>query len=212
MNKALNCIWQSSVIALLCGVMAISPACTFGVDTVLSDIDLVLQTGSVVCSTIGIVLPADSAACQAVAAIGVTGITTIKTAYDAYKASGAVTDLAKLQAALAAIKANLPAELAAIHISDTAAVTVVTNWVSMIVSTVNEIISLVPELQTSAPAVSAHRIGARAAVINSAFPSPEALKAKWETDVCKGNTACGALVTVHHIRSGKIGRLLAFQK
>jgi hypothetical protein len=207
-------IWQSSAIILLLASMIVTPACTFSVDTVLSDIDLVLQTGNVVCSAIGVVLPADSAACQAISGVGITGIQAIQTAYDAYKASGAVTDLQKLQAALAAIKTNLPAELAAAHIVDPAAVAVVTAWVGLVVGTVNDIITLIPELQTpaSASATTPSRLAARVALLGSAFPTPESLKAKWETDVCRGNATCGNLVKVRHIRSGKIGRVLAFQK
>jgi len=190
--------------------MALTPACTFTVDTVLSDIDLVLQTGNVVCSTIGVVAPADSVACQAVATIGITGVNAIKTAYDAYKASGAVTDLQKLQAALAAIKTNLPAELAAAHIVDPAAVAVVTAWVNLVVSTVNDIISLVPQLQVGSTATP-NQVARRVAVINSAFPTPESLKARWEGEVCHNNVKCGALVKVHHVRSGKLGRFVTFQ-
>jgi hypothetical protein len=53
----------------------------------------------------------------------------IQAAYNAYKASGAVTDLQKLQAALTEVRTNLPAELAVAHISDPEAVAVTTAWV-----------------------------------------------------------------------------------
>lgn len=212
MKNTISIIWQSSLIALLCLAMISTTACNqFSVDTVLSDIDLVLQTGNVVCSSIGVVLPADSAGCSAVASLGITGVNAIKTAYDSYKASGAVTDLAKLQAALAAIQTNLPAELAAAHISDPAAVQVVTAWVGLVTSTVGDIVALVPELQANASTanLSHARIGARATVIQSAFPTPESLKAKWETNVCKGDKACADRVSVHHVH-GKVVHVLTF--
>jgi hypothetical protein len=202
MKYVLTIIYQTLLIGLVSASLIVAPACgTTSVDTVLSDTDLLLQTGNVVCSTIAVITPADAAACQAVANVGIGGIQAIQAAYDAYKASGAASNLAKLQAALAAIQKDLPQELAAAHIVDPATVAVVTAWVNLVISTVNTIISLVPELQVGHPPASAATVKARAAVVAAGFPTPESLKARWDKEVCKGNPACAGKVQVHHIHS-----------
>ncbi len=178
-------------------MLTFSTACTFGVDQVLSDIDLVLQTSNVVCSTLGIVAPADAAACQGIAAVAIAGITVIKTAYDDYKANPGSGTLANVVAALNAVKTNLPAELQAAHIVNPVAVQVVTAWVNFVVSTVSTIAGLIPQLTASSKAISTRK---STFSLPNAFPSPESLKARWDAEVCNNQIACTKLVKVHHVR------------
>jgi hypothetical protein len=201
MKYVLTMLYQSLVIGLVCSSLIIAPACTSNsFDNVLSDIDLLLQTGNVVCESIPVISPADAKACEAVASVGVGGIQAIQTAYNAYEASGSTTDLAKLQAALAAIQTNLTAELAAAHIVNPVTVAVVTAWVNLVISTVSEIINLVPGLKVGQPALNTKTAKDRKAAIAAGFPTPESLKARWDKEVCKGSPTCSNLVRVRLVK------------
>jgi hypothetical protein len=172
------------------------PSLACSVDTALSDIDLVLQTASAVCSTIGVVLPADAAACAVVAGVATAGVNLVKTDYDAWKASGSTTDLEKLQSAISVLKTNLPAELAAAHITDAAAVRTVTAWVGLVTSSLDAVLALLPKLAANIPP----RPSARMNQIAMAMPTPATLKARWDSEVCQGDAVCAAKVKVHKVR------------
>jgi hypothetical protein len=172
-------------VAVLLALTLALVACS--VDQVLSDIDLVLQTANVVCSTIGVVAPADAAACAAISGAAIAGLTVVKEDYDTWKASGATSDLQKLEDAITTVKTNLEAELQAAHISDPNAVRVVTAWVDLVSSSLTAILNLLPQLQSNKAAL-------------NGVVTPESLKARWTAEVCGGNAQCGNLVTVHHVR------------
>jgi hypothetical protein len=182
-----------SLIVVL-GMVLPNTACT--VDQALSDIDLVLQTSQVVCSAIGVVAPADSAACALISGVAISGLNIIKTDYDAWKASGATTDMQKLEAAITTLQANLPQELAAAHIVDPHAVSTVTAWVGLVTSSLNDVLSLLPQLNPTPPTPTT-----RAKAVAAVMPTPESLAARWNNEVCKGDAACTKLVKVHHVHS-----------
>jgi hypothetical protein len=155
------------------------------VDTVLSDIDLALQTAASLETAIGAVSPADSAALQLLTGIATAGLNAIQKDYDTYEASKSAGDLQKVEAAANALQVNLPQELAAAHITSTTAVTKATAWVNLVVLATNAVLNEVGAVS----AVSAHTV--------TTIPTPEALQAKWQSEVCSGDTACGNLVKVH---------------
>jgi hypothetical protein len=168
------------------------------VNQVLSDIDLALQTGNVICSSIAIENQGDATACASIATIGINSLTVVQTAYNGYEASGSQTDLAKLQAALAAVKTNLSAALKAAHIVDPNTVTLVTNWVNLIIGVVNDVVTLIPQLQTNQVAAK-DKVAKQASSVAAYLPTAEGIKAQWDAKVCNGVASCENLVTVHHI-------------
>jgi hypothetical protein len=187
---------RRTLTALALTLTLLLAACSAGqVDQALSDIDLAVQTASVICTVLGAVAPADAIACQMVAGVATTGLGIIKTDYDAWVASGAVGDLAKLQTAITELQANLPAELAAAHVSSPAAVATITAWVSLITSSLTAVLTVIGEIKAATPATA--RL--RAAALGAALPTAASLHIRWTTEVCKGDTACGGLVKVHNV-------------
>jgi hypothetical protein len=166
------------------------------VDQILTDLDLVIQTASVICESIGAVSPADSMACAALAGVATTGVNLIKSDYDAWKKSGAQTDLQKLQAAMTTFQANLPQELAAAHIESPVAQQKVTAWANLVVTTVNAVASLLPQLQTGDSA-KAQRTSMQARATASNLLLPETIRTRWVAEVCQGDQTCAKRV---HIR------------
>ena len=161
-------------------------ACT--VDQVLSDINLLLQTAASIATAVGALSPADATAIQVVVNTATTGLNVIQKDYDAYKASGATTDLEKLQAAIAALKNNLPAELAAAHVTNPNAVAKATAWVNLVTSTLDTILAVLPKLSANKNATFAE------------LPTPSDLQKRWSTEVCGGDAKCSALVKAHNVK------------
>ena len=175
-------------VGLICLMLTVTIACT--VDQVLADIDLVIQMTASITTAVGAVSPADAAILNTVVTVATTGLAAVQAAYDTYKASGATTDLAKVQAAIAAVKTNLAQELVAMHITDPAATQKVTAWVNLVTVTLNAVLGLLPQLGVTA-GTSQYKVE----VI-----SPKALQARWVSEVCKGDAACGKLVKIRSIR------------
>jgi hypothetical protein len=184
MQKLWNYAWQHAVIAVLCFTIVLT-ACT--VDQVLSDIDLVLQTAANLEGAIGAVSPADGAALQLLTGLGIAGVNAIKTAYDNYEKNKTSSNLQNVVVAAQAIQSNLPQELAAAKIVDPMAVQKATAWVNLVTDTA---VAIVNAVSPSTANISARTIGG--------MPTPEGLQMRWQTQVCLGDTACGALVHVHH--------------
>jgi hypothetical protein len=165
-------------------------ACT--VDQVLADIEVVVQIAASIVPAVGAISPADAAVVQKLSNDATAGVKAIQAAYDTYKASGAATDLTKLQAAINSIQTNLPQELAAAHISDPKTVATVTNWCNLIYSTINAIVVAIPSLNP----VPVAAVSAKSAKIPVAFPTAKVIAARWNSEVCQGDEACGKLVKV----------------
>src|SRR5579859_5784656 len=177
MNKQLAKLGNKSLaLGLACVLLCVTVACT--VDQVLADIDLVIQMTASITTAVGAVSPAVAAMLSTIVGVATTGLAAVQTAYDTYKASGATTDLQKVQAAIAAVKTNLAQELAAMHITDPAAVQKVTAWVNLVTVTLNAVLGLLPQLGVTA----AEHKQLRIEVI-----SPKALQARWASEVCGGN-------------------------
>jgi hypothetical protein len=167
---------KRSLVWLLCIAML---ACTVG--QILTDLNLLVNIAGAIIPAIGNVSPDDAAIAQKISNIASTGIAAVQAAYKDYKASGAATDLAKVQAAITAVKDNLAQELAAAHVSNPAVVAKITVWVNLISTTLNAILSALPQ-----PGV----VGARPGPV----PAPAEVKARWQMEVCGGDAACAALV------------------
>jgi hypothetical protein len=181
------------VLGLVLSICLVTVACT--VDQVLTDINLLIQTAGSIGTAIGAVAPADAAIVAGLTSIASKGLTAIQSAYDTYKQTQATTDLQKLDAAIAAVKTNLPAELAAAHVYDPAAQAKCAAWVNLTVTTLDAVSELLPELQTAQTAT------AKAAVVQKAAAkpnlAPETIQARWSKEVCKGDAKCSKLVGTH---------------
>lgn len=176
----------SGLLALvLCASMI---ACS--TDQVFADINVVAQIAINIAGAVGTVAPQDAALIASLSKIAADSIAVIEADYKTYKASGAASDLQKLQAALAAVQTNLPAELAAAKISNSATSAKVTNWVNLIVTSVAAVAAALPQLQS--PQVS---LSQKVAVAKT-LPTDKVLQARWASEVCAGDVACGKLVKV----------------
>jgi hypothetical protein len=189
--------------SLLACVLCLSlVACS--VDQVLTDVGVAIQIAASIGAAVGPISAVDAAEVAKLSAIATQGLNAVKAAYDAYKASGATTDLAKLQAAVDAVQANLPAELAAAHISDPNAMSKVTAWVGLVVTSVAAIAAAIPQL--TSPVVAA----SKKAKLMASLPSAKTLQARWASEVCKGDVKCSALVKVN--KHGLFVHVLTFNQ
>src|SRR5579864_2991104 len=102
MRKRLATLVLACIVAM--GTMP-TTACT--VDQVLADINVAVQIAGQIGQAVGAVSPADALLIAGIQGVASAGLNAIKNAYDTYHASGAVTDLQKLQAALDACKFTL---------------------------------------------------------------------------------------------------------
>jgi hypothetical protein len=167
-------------------------ACT-AVDQILSDLEIATNAAGVIGAAVEIVAPGDGLLVQGLANTATAGLAAIKTAYDTYEASGAVGDRAKLIAAIQAVQTNLPAELAAAHITNPATVAVVTAWVNMTLRIVTSIMSAIGNVTaTTSNAIIGKRLAV--AINKGAIPSKSSLRYQWSHDVCGGNSSCSGLL------------------
>jgi hypothetical protein len=181
------------VIALVLCVCLVTAACS--VDQVLTDINLLIQTAGSIGTAIGVVAPADAAIVAGLTAVASKGLSAIQADYDTYKQSQAQSDLAKLDAAIAAVQTNLPAELAAAHVYSPAAQAKCAAWVNLTVTTLQAVSELLPELQTAGTVQAKAAVVARAAAKPNL--APETIQARWSKEVCQGDAKCSKLVGSH---------------
>lgn len=177
-------------------------ACT--VDQVLADINVGLQIAGALGPAIALVSPPDAAAVGGLVTLATNGLNVIKTDYDQWKASGAQTDLEKLQAAINTINGNLSSELNAAHIVSPKAVATVTAWDKILSSTFGAILALLPQFQAASTVRAKAAVAAKASVTLT----PEGLQARWSAEVCQGEAKCAKLVAYH--AHGKFARYATF--
>jgi hypothetical protein len=188
--------WKQCLCILMLYPVVMFTACTAAqVDMVLSDVDLVLQTANSLGAAIGAISPADAAALSLLTGVAITGVNAIKTAYDAYEASKTASNLQNVIVAAQTLQKNLPQELAVLHIQSQNAVTKATAWVNLVVSTAEAVVTTVSAV-TGAP-TTAKTHGFIVSV------TPESLQARWQQEVCSGDTACGTLVRIHHKKTAR---------
>ena len=190
MKKFASILWQHGMIALLCCSMLFTTACT--VDQVLSSLDAVLQTAEGLETAVGAVSPADAAALQLLTGLAVKGIQIIQSDYDTYEKDKTASNLQNIVVAAQTLQATLPQNLAAAHISDASAVQKATAWVNLVTTSVASAVSLI------APAVARSSISAHTVKAASLNLSAESIQARWQKEVCVGDTKCGALVKPRH--------------
>lgn len=197
MKRVVTILWQTGAIGLLCASMIVMPACT--TDEVLSTIDAALQTASSLSAAVGAVSPVDGAAITLLTGLATKGIQAIQTAYDTYEKNKTTSNLQNVAIAAQAIQTNLPQELASVRISDATTVTKVTNWVNLVTVVAEDVVQEINAVQANNP----HGIQPHASVKMGGF-TPEEIQFQWQTKVCQGDAACGALVHPHHKHARKV--------
>lgn len=193
MKRSLTLLWQVSTIALLCAAMITQTACT--VDEVLSTIDAALQTAAGLEVAVGAVSPADAAALRLLTGLAEKGIGGIQVAYDTYEKNKTNSNLQNVMVAAQAIQTNLPQELVAVRIQNPNAVQKATAWVNLVSEAVGGVITVVDAAQQ--PSQQQPRMMAMAHAA-PAILTAASVQQRWQTDVCQGDTTCGALVVPHH--------------
>lgn len=120
--------------------------------------------------------PADAAAIQNISAEAGKDLGLLQTLYNEYQASPNITTLQKINSVLSMTSTNLPALLAAAHISDPVLSARITAAVNLILATVESFAALVPQTAT----VTAQTVAAQ----TIAVPKAKDLKKRWNAQVC----------------------------
>jgi Tfp pilus assembly protein PilW len=160
---------------------------TSWVNVAIQDLPVLIQIATSIIS----LLPmgsssADMAAVAKISTNAQNDLTLIQALTNDYKTTPSSSTLAKIEAAIADAQTNLPAELAALHISDTAKVMQITAAVNIVLTTITAIASLLP------PSTGAATMKVSAAKV--VVPNPKQLKLAWSQQVCSGDATCTALV------------------
>jgi hypothetical protein len=169
-------IMQSAGLGILCATL-IFGALGCNVDSTVTLVGQLATNLLNSCAAFG-VNPVDQAACAG-AATAIQAITQeIIVTHDAYTASKTSGTLAALKAAIAAGITKIPDILAAIHISNSGTISIITLAINLIVSTVQIIASA---FGVASPVVSAR--------LHAALPgikSEKDIRTKWNVSVCGG--------------------------
>ena len=180
-----------STFILTCIVaMATMPTTACATDQVLADLNVAIQIAGQIGQAVGAVSPADAMIIAGLSATASAGLTAIKDAYDLYEKSGAATDLQKLQAALDAAKATYGEALKAAHVSNIATVAKVQAWANLIYTSLDAVLAAIGGQATA----NVKAMGRRNITLTI---TPQALKARWDSEVCKGESGCSGLVKTH---------------
>jgi hypothetical protein len=118
---------------------------------------------------------ADAAAIQNISTEAGKDLNLLQTLYNQYKSAPDAGTLGKIQGVIAEINQNLPALLAAAHISDAVLAARIAAGVNLILTTVQSFASLMPAAGTSVRKVAGQAI---------AVPSASDLKKQWNQQVC----------------------------
>lgn len=174
---------KTVLIVLLAAAMLTTGCSSQWISVALADLPVLLQMalniGNLV-STLdsGQQLSAsDATQMQNISAEATRDLNLLQTLYKEYKAAPNAATVQKIQSAIADTDQNLPAVLAAAHISDPALSVQLTAAVNLILGTVNSFAALIPAQQNPQTT--------RAAVQRAqSIPKPADLKRAWNHQVC----------------------------
>lgn len=187
-----NSIMKAVLAGVLC-VSVITTGCTAQwISVALADLPVLTQMALNIASLVSVlqsgkqINAADAAAIQNISAEASKDLNLLQTLYNEYKSSPDAGTLAKIQDVIAEINQNLPALLAAAHISDAVLATRIEAGVNLILTTVQSFATLIP----TASATTARKVAGRAVPL----PTAADLKKQWNQEVCapSGNAAFDA--------------------
>jgi hypothetical protein len=170
-------------IVLMCTTFTMSCS-TSWVQIALNDLPVLIQIATGIISMFPLASQ-DQAVVASISTQAQADLNLILSLYNEYKATPSATTLAKIQAAIADAQTNLPAILAASHISNPALVQKVTAAVNIILTTIAAISNLIPVSKTG---------GFKSVSGAVTVPSSSDLKKAWTQQVCAGESTCAALV------------------
>lgn len=178
------------VLALVLSISLLATGCTAQwISVALADLPVLTQMALNI-ATLAVTLqsgkqlnPADAAAIQNISAEAGKDLNLLQSLYNEYKANPNITTLQKINGVISMTSTNLPALLAAAHISDPLLAARITAGVNLILATVQSFAALIPQ---TAPATSQTIAGQSIAV-----PKAKELKKRWNQQVCAptGNAA-----------------------
>lgn len=153
------------------------------ISVALADLPIVLQMALNIASLAsalqgGAISAIEQAAITKISAEAGTDLKLIQTLYEQYKATPNAGTLANIEKAIADLNDNLPALLAAAHISNAILASRISAAVNLILTTVTGFASLIP--QPTNATVSQMKKANRGRTISQ----PKALKAQWNALVC----------------------------
>jgi len=175
---------SASIAVILCITMLFSGCNAAWIQDALNDLPVLVQMALSIAQIIAVTKTGTPASAQEIAAINqissvaTQGLTAIEALYKSYTSANSTTTIADIQAAGAALVANLNGLLQAAQIKDPALLARVTSAVGLIVSTVNTILSLLPKSSSPADLKAAKRLGSPAGL-----PKPADLRAMWQSQV-----------------------------
>ena len=190
-----------AALALVLSVSLLATGCTAQwISVALADLPVLTQMALNV-ATLAVTLqsgkqvnPAEAAAIQNISAEASKDLNLLQTLYNQYKANPSVTTLQQIEAVLTTTNTNLPALLAAAHISDPTLSARITAAVNLILATVQSFAALIPRSSPSASQT----------VAGQTLPLLKAndLKKRWNAQVCAptGNAALDAAFATCAIR------------
>lgn len=179
----------STLLALVLAATMILTGCWFNpawVQDALNDLPVLIQMAEAILEIVSVTKtgtapsPGEVAAINQIGAVATQGLTAIQNLYKSYTSANSTTTIADIQAAGAALVANLQSLLAAAQIKDPALLARVTSAVMLIVSTVNTVIGLLPASPSAADMRAAK---AKAKSGATAVPKPADLRAAWQSQV-----------------------------
>jgi len=118
---------------------------------------------------------ADATAIQNISNEASKDLNLLQTLYNQYKASPDAETLQKIQSTMATINRNLPALLAAVHVSDPVEAARIAAGVNLILTTVESFAALMPATVRTSRTVAGQKL---------AIPSAGDLKKQWNQQVC----------------------------
>lgn len=184
------------VLALVLSVALLATGCTAQwIGVALADLPVLTQMALNIAS-LAVTLqsgqqvnPADSAAIQNISAEAGKDLNLLQSLYNEYQATPSITTLQKINGVLSTTTTNLPALLAAAHISDPVLAARITAAVNLILGTVQSFAALVPQTAAFTPKA----VAAQTTVV----PKATDLKKRWNEQVCAptGNAALDSAFT-----------------
>jgi hypothetical protein len=190
-----NSIMKAVLAVALC-VSLITTGCTaHWLSVALEDLPVLTQMALNIASLVATlqsgreINAGDAAAIQDISTEASKDLNLLQTLYDQYKSNPGAGTLSTIESTIAEINQNLPALLAASHLSDAVLSARVTAGVNLILTTVQSFAALIPASGVSSRKVAAQKI---------AVPAASDLKKQWNQQVCAptGNPAFDAALAV----------------
>ena len=189
-----NSIMKAVLAVVLCVSLAATGCTAQWISVALADLPVLTQMALNIAALVTTLQsgkqlsPGESAAVQKISEEAGKDLTLLQTLYNQYKSNPNAGTIRKIQGVIAEINQNLPALLAAAHISDATLATRIAAGVNLILTTVQSFAALLPAAAT------ARKIPGRSVSV----PKAGDLKKQWNQQVCAptGNAVLDSALAV----------------